>query len=170
MVHAIVKSLIMAVDAGLQVPLVYNTGGYDSLDTLRLLDGIFDIYMPDLKYSDAETGLSLSGVQEYPERAGQAVTEMHRQVGDLKVTESGIAQRGLLVRHLVLPENLAGTDEVIKFISGLSKNTYLNIMDQYRPVHNADRHPGLQRRVTAQEYEGALDLARHMGLTRGKRF
>jgi putative pyruvate formate lyase activating enzyme len=95
---------------------------------------------------------------------------MHRQVGDLKVTESGIAQRGLLVRHLVLPENLAGTDEVIRFIAVLSKNTYLNIMDQYRPAHNADRHPGLRRRITAREYEQAIGLARHMGLTRGKRF
>jgi len=159
--------VLIAAEAGLRLPLVYNTGGYDSLSTLRLLDGVVDIYMPDMKYSDARVGRQYSGVKNYPEVNRAAVKEMHRQVGDLLLDKQGIAMRGLLVRHLVLPNQLAGTAEVVRFLAEeISVNTYLNIMDQYRPCYNADRFPEINRRITAEEYADALRLAREAGLNR----
>ncbi len=166
MIYAILKSLIIAIDIGLRLPLVYNSGGYDSYETLRLLDGVIDIYMPDFKYSDAHIGYELSSAKDYPEVAVKAITEMHRQVGDLKLDSTGIAYRGLLVRHLVLPNNLAGTDGIIRFIAKLSANTYLNIMDQYRPEYNAWKNPGLKRRINFQEFHEAVDLAKQYGIKR----
>jgi putative pyruvate formate lyase activating enzyme len=148
------------------VPLVYNTGGYDSIETLALLDGVFDIYMPDMKYGDAAVAERYSGVVEYPAINQAAVTEMHRQVGDLALDERGIAQRGLLVRHLVLPEGLAGTAEVVSFLGALSRDTYLNLMDQYRPCYQASELPPLDRRITRAEYLGAVRLAHETGLHR----
>ena len=129
----ILDALELAAGIGLYLPLVYNSGGYDSVETLELLDGIVDIYMPDMKYSDEETAEQLSGIKDYPRLNRAAVKEMHRQVGDLKLDEQGVAQCGLLVRHLVLPHNLAGTREVVRFLAQeVSSNTYLNIMAQYR--------------------------------------
>jgi putative pyruvate formate lyase activating enzyme len=165
-VPQILVATLIAARAGLHIPLVYNTGGYDSLETLALLDGVFDIYMPDMKYGDAAAGERYSGVVNYPAVNQAAVAEMHRQVGDLALDERGIAQRGLLVRHLVLPEGLAGTAEVVSFLARLSRNTYLNVMDQYRPCYQAGELPPLDRRITRAEYLGAVHLAHEAGLHR----
>jgi len=163
----ILVALEIAVAKGLSVPLVYNTGGYDSLETLRLLDGIVDIYMPDMKYSDARTAEQLSGIKDYPRANQAAVKEMHRQVGDLQMDEQGIAQRGLLVRHLVLPNRLAGTEEVIRFLAQeVSRDTYLNIMAQYHPSYKAFDLPRLSRRITDKEFSEAIELAHRYGLNR----
>ena len=165
-VPQILQALPIAVDGGLRVPLVYNCGGYESLETLRLLDGAFDIYMPDFKYADAGVAKRYSKVESYPEVAKAAFREMHRQVGDLTMDGRGIARRGLLVRHLVLPNDLAGTGEIVRFLAGLSKDTYVNIMDQYRPCYRAHEDPSLTRRPTREEFEEALRLAREAGLHR----
>lgn len=163
----ILAALDIAAEQGLILPIVWNTGGYESLDTLELLDGVVDIYMPDLKYADAETALRLAGASDYPDRAFAAVREMHRQVGDLAIGKHGSATRGLLVRHLVLPAELSGTAEVMRFLAEeVSSDTYVNVMDQYRPCHRAHETPELSRPVTASEYEAALDSARVAGLHR----
>jgi putative pyruvate formate lyase activating enzyme len=166
-VPQILAAVLLAAKAGLRLPLVYNTGGYDSLKALSLLDGVVDIYMPDMKYSNPQVALRYSKVRDYPKVNQAAVREMHRQVGDLQINAHGLAERGLLVRHLVLPHNLAGTNEVVRFLAEeISTNTYLNLMDQYRPVFQARFHVHLNRRITSQEYEYALDLARAAGLQR----
>ncbi|MBC7252136.1 MAG: radical SAM protein [Anaerolineae bacterium] len=166
-VPQILAGVLIAAQAGLRLPLVYNTGGYDSLSTLALLDGVFDIYMPDMKYADAEIALKYSKIKDYPAINRAAVKEMHRQVGDLVMDERGIALRGLLVRHLVLPEGLAGTGEIVRFLATeISPNTYLNVMDQYRPCYKAGALPPLNRRITRQEYEEAVRLAHEAGLHR----
>lgn len=165
-VPQILEALVIASEMGLSIPLVYNSGGYDSVETLRLLDGIIDIYMPDAKYGSDEMAIRYSNAPGYVGVMKAAIREMHRQVGDL-VIENGIAVKGLLVRHLVLPNNLAGTEEVVRFISELSKNTYINIMDQYRPEYKADQYTELSRRITLSEYREALRLARAAGLSRG---
>ena len=165
-VPQILRALSVAVEGGLQVPLVYNCGGYESLETLRLLDGVFDIYMPDFKFADSETAKRYSKVENYPEVAKAAVREMWRQVGDLELDHRGVARRGLLVRHLVLPNTLAGTAEVVGILAELSKDTYVNIMAQYRPCYRAHEYPPLARRTTRAEYDQALQLARAAGLYR----
>lgn len=165
-VPQILRAVSIAAREGLRIPLVYNTGGYDSLETLALLDGVFDIYMPDMKYSDADTGKRYSLVPDYPTVNRAAVREMHRQVGDLRLDEQGIALRGLLVRHLVLPEGLAGTADIVRFLADLSPDTYINIMDQYRPCYKAYTLPPLNRRITREEYREAVELARAAGLYR----
>lgn len=166
-VPQILAGVLIAADAGLRLPLVYNTGGYDSLKTLTLLDGVFDIYMPDIKYSDEATARRLSKVKDYPTINRAAVAEMHRQVGELRVNDRGVAERGLLVRHLVLPEGLAGTSELVRFLAEeISPNTYLNIMDQYHPCHKASDFPELNRRITNAEYVNAVQLAQDAGLCR----
>ena len=166
-VPQILVGLLIAVEAGLSIPLVYNTGGYDSLETLTLLDGIFDIYMPDMKYADEGIARKHSKIKDYPAVNQAAVKEMHRQVGDLVMDERGVAQRGLLVRHLVLPEGLAGTAEIVSFLAEeISPNTYLNVMDQYRPCYRAYEYPPLDRRITRAEFEEAVRLAQEAGLTR----
>lgn len=163
----ILKGLVLAAKAGLSIPLVYNTGGYDSIDTLRLLDGVVDIYMPDFKYWDKDTGKRLSNVSDYPHVARQAIKEMHRQVGDLIIGTDGVATKGLLIRHLVLPGGLNGTVSVLRFIAEeISPNTYVNIMDQYRPCGTARDHPPLDRGITPEEYAGALKAAENAGITR----
>jgi len=162
----ILQALPMAIERGLNLPLVYNCGGYESLSALRLLDGIVDIYMPDFKYADAETARRYSGVRDYPGAAKAALREMYRQVGDLAPDGRGVAQRGLLVRHLVLPDDLAGTAEVVAFLATLSPRTYLNIMPQYRPCYLAREHPPLARRPSGDEMARAVRLARAAGLTR----
>ena len=166
-VPQILAGLYIAAEVGLHIPLVYNTGGYDGLDTLALLDGIVDIYMPDMKYADADIARRYSGIVDYPHHNQAAVREMHRQVGDLVLDPDGIALRGLLVRHLVLPEGLAGTEEIVRFLAEeISKNTYLNLMDQYRPCHQAYELPPLNRRITRAEYEAAVQAAQAAGLNR----
>ena len=161
----ILEALEIAVGKGLQLPIVYNTGGYDSLETLELLDGIVDIYMPDMKYSVEEVGEKFSGVEQYPQVNRAAVKEMHRQVGDLQVDESGVALRGLLVRHLVLPDGLAGTEGVVRFIAAeISRNTYLNVMAQYHPCYHAFDYPQISRPITREEFSAAIEQAQRSGL------
>lgn len=166
-VAQIIAAVRVAAEQGLRLPLVYNTGGYDSLEALALLDGIIDIYMPDIKYGESALGREYSKVRDYAEVNRAALREMHRQVGDLVVDARGIAQRGLLVRHLVLPDDIAGTEEVLAFLSReISRDTYLNIMDQYHPCYRADEHPPLDRQVTITELRDAYDLADRYGLHR----
>jgi len=166
-VPQILMAVLIAAQAGLRLPLVYNTGGYDSLTMLRILDGVIDIYMPDMKYADAQIARRYSGVANYPQVNQAAVREMHRQVGDLVVDENGLARRGLLVRHLILPENLAGTERIIEFLAReISPHTYLNLMDQYRPAYRACEYPELSRRITRAEWEQAVAWAREAGLYR----
>jgi putative pyruvate formate lyase activating enzyme len=163
----ILAAVAIAAQAGLRLPLVYNTGGYDSLRMLELLDGVIDIYMPDMKYASAQIARYYSKIPHYPEVNRAAVKEMHRQVGDLQIDGRGLAQRGLLVRHLVLPHGLAGTAEVVRFLAEeISKDTYLNLMDQYRPAFNARRFPKLVRPITWEEYREAVRLAKAAGLER----
>lgn len=166
MVYGIVMALRKAVSKGLHLPIVYNSGGYDSVKTLELLEGIVDIYMPDFKYMDSETARELSGVEDYPSAAMAALKEMHRQVGDLRIDNEGIACRGLLVRHLVLPNNRASSERVTAFLAELSKDTYVNIMDQYRPEYRARECFDLLRRVTLDEYDRAIRNAECAGLHR----
>ncbi len=167
----ILDALEIAASMGLYLPLVYNSGGYDSMKTLRLLDGIVDIYMPDMKYSDEKTAEQLSGIKDYPKINRAAVKEMHRQVGDLQIAKDGVAHRGLLVRHLVLPHRLAGTAEVVHFLAQeVSTNTYLNIMAQYHPCYKAFDIPQLARPVNKQEFNEAIDLAHQQGLNRLDRY
>lgn len=163
----ILEALAVAVDDGLHLPLVWNSGGYDSPQLLALLDGIVDIYLPDMKYSDMALGRRLSGIGEYPEVNQRAVAEMHRQVGDLVVDEHGVAQRGLLVRHLVMPGYLANTEGVLRWIAqSLGANTYLSLMDQYRPAHRAFDHGDIGRPITPDEYAQARRMALSLGLHR----
>lgn len=163
---ALVEALRQARGQGLRLPVVYNCGGYESVETLRLLDGLVDIYMPDAKYADNAVGRRLSGVPDYWDRNREALTEMHRQVGDLQIGEDGVARRGLLVRHLVLPEDLAGTAEVMRFLASLSPNTYVNVMAQYHPAHRARTVAALSRSLTREEFSAALQVAQEAGLTR----
>jgi len=166
-VAQVIAAVSEAAGRGLRLPLVYNTGGYDSLEALALLDGIIDIYMPDMKYGDSTLARKYSKVRNYVEVNRAALKEMHRQVGDLVLDEHGIAQRGLLVRHLVMPHGIAGTEQVLSFLANeISRNTYLNLMDQYRPCYRADEFPELDRPVTSEEYREALEIAARHGLTR----
>jgi putative pyruvate formate lyase activating enzyme len=166
-VPQILAALPKAVELGLRVPLVYNSSGYDSVATLRLLEGIFDIYMPDFKFARPAPAEEYCRAADYPGVARSAIKEMHRQVGDLVLDEHGVARRGLLVRHLVLPGGLAGTDEVVRFLTAeISPHTYVNIMDQYFPHGDIPPHSPLARRITGEEFEAALDAARAAGLTR----
>ena len=172
-VPQILKAVLLAAEKGLQIPLVYNTGTYDSVETLRLLEGIFDIYMPDAKYGSNEVALSLSDAPEYVDLMKEAICEMQRQVGDLLV-EDGIATRGLIIRHLVLPGNLAGSEDVCEFIArDVSRDAFVNIMDQYHPCNrvgefrNLDRYASLHRRITRKEYTDAVNAARDAGLHGG---
>jgi putative pyruvate formate lyase activating enzyme len=166
-VAEILEALVIAAEGGLSIPLVYNTGGYDSPEALELLDGVIDIYMPDMKYSDRYIARRYSKIGNYPEVNRAAVKEMHRQVGDLVVDANGIAQRGLLVRHLILPHNLAGTSDIVRFLAEeVSVDTYLNLMDQYRPAYKIHGDPQLNRPLKAEEYQEALELARSAGLRR----
>ena len=165
-VAQILSAVLIAAGKGLRLPLVWNSGGYDSLEALALLDGVIDIYLPDMKFADSEVARKYLGVRDYAEVNRQVVKEMHRQVGDL-VLDAGIARCGLLVRHLVLPENLAGTDRILTFLaSEISPDTYVNLMDQYRPCYRADEFPPLDRRPTPAEMATARSVARELGLRR----
>lgn len=162
----VLSAILIGAKKGLCLPIVYNTGGFDSLEALQLLNGIIDIYMPDMKYTKAEYGLRYSKAKNYPEVNQRAVREMHRQVGNLILDKEAIALRGLLVRHLVLPNNLSGSKEIIRFLSeNISKNTYLNIMDQYRPCFQAGAYPELNRPITRNEYTSVLLAAHEAGMS-----
>jgi len=166
-VAQILEALLIAFEEGLKIPIVYNTGGYDSVDTLKLLDGIVDIYMPDIKYGDDETGNRYSQVPDYFTVAKKAVKEMHRQVGDLKTDDSGIAVKGLLARHLVLPGDLADTEKVMEFLATeISTETFVNIMDQYRPLYMARQYPELSRSINRAEFQRAVKIAQRYGIRR----
>jgi putative pyruvate formate lyase activating enzyme len=167
-VPQIVEALCLAAERGLEIPIVYNCSGYESVETLQQLDGIIDIYMPDIKYSNDSNARRYSGVKDYWEHVRPAVKEMYRQVGDLKINRYGIAERGLLIRHLVLPNDLAGSKAVLHFIAEeISRDSYVNIMDQYRPAFKAHRIPELAQRISSQEYHRAIRLAQECGLHRG---
>ncbi len=166
-VPQILEALVLAAQQGLRLPLVYNTGGYDSLETLRLLEGVVDIYMPDLKFMDPEVAGQLAKAPDYPEVVRAAIREMHRQVGDLVLDESGLARRGLLVRHLVMPAGKAGTREAMQFLAReISPNTYVNLMRQYRPEGYAFRYPEIDRPLAPAEWHEALAVARQEGIHR----
>ncbi|MBD3267436.1 radical SAM protein [bacterium] len=164
-IHHILEALAIATERGLALPIVYNSGGYDSVDALRLLDGIVDIYMPDFKFWSPETAQKLTGAEDYPEMAQAAVKEMHRQVGDLITNDRGVALRGLLIRHLVLPNGLADTFEVMRFLHDeVSPGIHVNIMGQYHPCYKAHEIPEINRAVTQAEVQEALQAARQAGI------
>jgi putative pyruvate formate lyase activating enzyme len=166
-VPQILSAVEIGIEMGLRVPLVYNTGGYDRVATLRLLEGVFDIFMPDFKFWDAAIASSACAAEDYPEVARRAIVEMHRQVGDLVINQSGIAQRGLLIRHLVLPNGLAGTREVMRFIATkISPNSYVNIMAQYRPCGRAAEIKGLAAYPAPSDYREAVSAAKQEGIDR----
>lgn len=163
----IIEAVVIAAEKGLELPLVYNCGGYESLDVLKSLEGVFDIYMPDIKYADNSVAEKFSQAADYWQVAQAAVREMHRQVGDL-VVENGLARRGLLIRHLVLPNRLADSFSILDFIKhDISPETYINIMDQYHPCYQAYQQESLSRRITAEEYQEVVNHARSIGLSRG---
>ena len=164
----IMEALALAAEAGLRLPLVYNTSAYDSLDSLHLMDGIVDIYMPDFKFWDPALSLRYVKANDYPEAARRAIAEMHRQTGPLVFDENGLALRGVLVRHLVMPGAIAGTAEIMRFLAGLSRDTYVNIMDQYYPAGRVTdtEFVEINRRATRAELDEAYDAARSAGLWR----
>ncbi len=164
MIYGIIKAVDKAVEQGLRLPLVYNTGGYDSVKTLKLLDGIIDIYMPDIKYADNQLAKKYSNAPDYFDIVKKAVIEMHKQVDDIEIID-GIAQKGLLARHLVLPENISGTEKIIDFVAKqISKNTYFNLMKQYYPSYKADQHTSLNQRINNRKYELLRSYAKQKGL------
>jgi putative pyruvate formate lyase activating enzyme len=163
----ILEALPAAIEMGLHVPLVYNCGGYERTSALKLLDGVVDIYMPDFKFWESPAAEELCDAPDYPERARNALREMHRQVGDLMLDATGVGERGLLVRHLVMPKGLAGTASLMRFLAEeISRNTYINVMDQYHPCGQAFGKPNLGRRITHEEFDEALDAAKQAGLWR----
>lgn len=163
-----IAGLAIAAKAGLKLPIIYNSSGYDGMEALKLLDGIVDIYMPDIKYTNDENAHLYSGVEGYWRAARIAIKEMHRQVGDLKLGDDRIAISGLIVRHLVLPQNISGTDKAMKFIAEeISPNTYVSLMSQYFPANKAADHPILCRRVSRREFECAVDAFHKFGLKNG---
>ena len=163
----IIKAIDIAAERGLRLPIVYNTSGWERLEILKLLDGIVDIYLPDYKYWDSDMSAKYSaGAESYPEITGKAILEMHRQVGVAKPAKDGIMQRGLMIRHLVMPNNTGGSEKVMEWIAGnLPKDTYVNIMAQYNPVYKAYDYPELSRRITKNEYIKVVKKAKDMGLT-----
>jgi putative pyruvate formate lyase activating enzyme len=166
-VPQVLEALVLAVEGGLRLPIVYNTSAYDSMESLRLLDGVVDIYMPDFKIWDPEIAHRYLKARDYPEVARRVIQEMHRQVGVLKFDEDGLAKRGVLVRHLVMPGDVAGTEHILRFLAEeVAPDTYVNIMAQYYPAGavSSDRYPEINRRITWQEYRRAVHLAEELGL------
>ena len=164
-VPQILQALPYAIENGLEVPLVYNTGGYDEVKTLKLLDGIFDIYMPDVKFLNEDVAKKLCDATDYPKKVKKAVAEMFDQTGDFQIM-NGIGKKGLLVRHLVMPNDFADTKEVMMFLASLSKNTYINIMGQYHPCYKTDIFPEINRRPARAEIKRAFEDAKNAGLAR----
>jgi putative pyruvate formate lyase activating enzyme len=166
-VPQILEALLLAVGNGLHIPIVYNSGGYERAETLKLLEGIIDIYMPDFKFWDKKWADRYCSASDYREMAVNAFKEMYAQVGDLKIDKNGIAERGLLVRHLVMPRGIAGTKDIMEFLSKeISDNTYVNVMDQYRPCGTAYKDEYLNNRISVEEYSVALKRAHNAGLKR----
>lgn len=166
-VPQILEALHLAARNGLRLPIVYNTSAYDSLDSLQLLDGVVDIYMPDFKFWHASQARRLVKAEDYPETAKRVIKEMHRQVGDLVINKDGLAERGVLLRHLVIPGDLAGTCAILQWIATeLSSNTFVNIMEQYRPAYKSSRYPEIHRSLAGSEFQQALTIARDAGLKR----
>jgi len=169
-VPQILEALVIAVERGLRLPLVYNTSAYDSLESIQCMDGVVDIYMPDFKLWDAEHCRKYLVASDYAEAARSVITAMHSQVGELQVDENGLALRGVLVRHLVMPSLLDDTREIMRWVAAnLSRDTYVNVMDQYYPAHKAETEPRfveINRGITDNEFCGAFELAREAGLWR----
>ena len=168
-VPQILEALPLAVEVGLRIPIVYNTSAYDSLESLHMMDGIVDIYMPDFKFWDPQTTLTYVKAKDYAEAARAAIKEMFRQVGDLRFDEEGIAKRGVLVRHLLMPDNIAGTRGIMHFLAQeISPHTYVNIMDQYRPAGKVsqEKYSEINRRITEDEFNLGVQIAREEGLYR----
>jgi len=164
----IVESLLEAIRMGLQLPIVYNCSGYESIEVIQLLEGVIDIYMPDAKYMDEGYSKQFSNAQDYPEVLRKVLKEMHRQVGDLTINSRGIAERGLLIRHLVMPRDVSSSEAILKFIAEeISVHSYVNIMDQYRPEYRSNDYPEISRRITHKEYVEAVQLAKRFHLYRG---
>jgi len=167
-VPQIAASLPEAIEMGLSLPIVYNCSGYESIEVLQLLEGVIDIYMPDAKYMDERFSKRLSNASDYPEVIKKVLMEMHRQVGDLKTNSKGIAERGLLIRHLVMPGGVASSEAILRFIAEeISPHSYVNIMDQYRPEYHAYEHSEIGRRITRKEYMEAIQIAKGFHLYRG---
>jgi putative pyruvate formate lyase activating enzyme len=164
----IVASLQESIEKGLRLPIVYNCSGYESIEVIQLLENVVDIYMPDAKYMDERFSKQFSNAPDYPEVLKKVLMEMHRQVGDLKTDSNGIAERGLLIRHLVMPNRVTSSEAVLKFIAEkISPHSYINIMDQYRPEYQAYDHPEISRRITHKEYLEAVQMAKRLNLYRG---
>jgi putative pyruvate formate lyase activating enzyme len=169
-VPQILEALAVAAERGLRLPLVYNTGGYDRVETLQWLDGVVDVYMPDFKFWDPAVGGEMARAEDYREVACRALREMHRQVGDLEIDAQGLARQGLLVRHLVMPNNLAGTREVMRFLAEeISRDTFVNVMPQYRPEGHAHRHASIARPLSLDEFAQAVAIAEEEGIRRFNR-
>ena len=167
-VPQILRALLEAVPNGLRLPLVYNTSGYDSIDVIRELEGIIDIYLPDLRYASGQTANEFSHTPDYPANARESIREMYRQVGDLTVDEAGVAQRGVIVRHLILPNRLAGSKESLTWLaSEVSPSVTVSIMAQYYPAHRAMSIPALARKITLVEYREVVALVNQLGLENG---
>ncbi len=166
-VPQIVTALGIAAEKGLHLPLVYNTNSYDSVHVIKMLDGIIDIYLPDIKYSDDEYGYKYSKIRNYVSHSRDALVEMHRQLGSSIVTENGLLKRGLVLRHLILPNDLAGSKETLEFIARFDRNIHLSIMSQYYPVHKALTTDLLSRNIRESEYEKVLDMLDEFGLENG---
>ena len=166
-VPQILSALIIACEKGLQIPIVYNCGGYESVEVLQTLHGVIDIYMPDVKYANTKYAFEFSGPKDYPDIMKTSLIEMHKQVGDLVIDKNGIARRGLIIRHLVLPNKLAGTSDIMEFIANkISKDSYINIMKQYHPRYRAYDYPLLNRCITSKEYKEAVQITLNAGLKR----
>jgi putative pyruvate formate lyase activating enzyme len=164
----IADAIVTARERGLRIPIVYNSSGYDKVDTLKVLEGLIEIYMPDMRYGDEYAAECYSSAPDYPEINRKAIAEMHRQVGDLELDEEGIARKGLLIRHLVLPEKLSGTEKIFQFISeNISQETYISLMSQYFPAYRANEYPQIARRITGKEYAIAKKLMKKYNLSNG---
>lgn len=164
----ILKAIEIAIQKGLNIPLVYNTSGYELPEIIKMLDGIVDIYLADLRYSDEQSSIKYSQAPDYPYFSQASVKEMHRQVGDGEFDEDGIIKRGLVIRHLVLPNNISGTERIMQFISkNLSKNVYISLMSQYQPYYKAYEYPEISRRIAKEEYETAKDIMEKYELQNG---
>lgn len=162
----ILAALLLACERGLNIPLVYNSSGYDNVESLRLLEDVVDIYMPDFKFSANDSAKTFCRAADYPEIAGQAISEMFRQVGDLELDSQGLALRGLLVRHLVMPGGLGEAEEIFAFLADLSKNMYVHVMEQYHPCFHAADYPPIDKPLAPGDFERAKQLARESGLHR----
>ncbi len=164
----ILKALDMAIAGGLKIPIVYNTGGYELAEVIKLLEGIVDIYLPDMRYADSDMAIRYSSAPDYPKYNQDALKEIHRQVGVAEMDNHGIIKRGVIIRHLVLPDKIAGTDKIMRFIAQeLSPDSYISLMSQYRPCYQANKFKEISRRLRAEEYEEAKEAMQKYGLSNG---